>query len=86
MALLSSSTRGLVQELTSDRARLCLVFLIASVLIISWAGVLDDISAEFLNDSLINAIATYGSARLINGIISVLQTTTIEAGAFFVGG
>ena len=86
MALLSSSTRGLVQELTSDRVRLCLVFLIASVLIISWAGVLDDISAEILNDSLINAIATYGSARLINGLVSVLQSTTVEAGALFVKG
>lgn len=86
MALPSSWPRGLVQELTSDRARLFLVFLIASVLTISWTGILDDISAEFLNDSLINAIATYGSARLINGIISVLQTTTIDAGAFFVGG
>lgn len=86
MALPSSSTRGLVQELTSDRARLCLVFLIASALIISWTGILDDISAESLNDSFINAIATYGSARLINGLVSVLQTTTVEAGALFVGG
>lgn len=86
MALPSSWPRGLVQELSSDRARLFLVFLIASVLTISWTGILDDISAEFLNDSFINAIATYGSARFINGIISVLQTTTIEAGALFVGG
>jgi hypothetical protein len=86
MALPSSWPRDLAQERTSDRARLFLVFLIASVLIISWTGILDGISAEFLNDSFINAIATYGSARLINGIISVLQTTTIEAGAFFVGG
>ena len=86
MALPSSWPRGLVQELSNDRARLFLVFLIASVLTISWTGILDDISAEFLNDSFINAIATYGSARFINGIISVLQTTTIEAGALFVGG
>ena len=86
MALPSSWPRGLVQELSSDRARLFLVFLITSVLTISWTGILDDISAEFLNDSFINAIATYGSARFINGIISVLQTTTIEAGALFVGG
>ena len=85
MALPSSSTRGLIQELTSDRARLFLIFLIASALMISWTGILDNISTEFLNDSFINAIVTYGSARLINGLISVVQTTTIEGGAIFVG-
>lgn len=55
-------------------------FYITILLIIgvSWFGIFDDLSADFLNDSLIDAGIAFGSARLINAIISVIQTTTID--------
>lgn len=75
----SPSTQISFQQLGSDKKRLFLVFIIAVVLIISWVGTIDKTSSKYLDDSLFGALATYGTARLVNAGVSVLQTTTVEA-------
>ena len=82
----SSSTPVLLAQLSGDKKRLFLFLMISAVLIVSWTGVIDKLSADFLDSSLIKAIATYGSARVINAGISVLQSTTVEAGVVAVNG
>lgn len=75
-----SSAPTPLQHFGSDKKRLFLVVIISAVIIVSWTGVIDYLAVDFLNNSLMNAMATYGSARLINGGISVLQSTTVEIG------
>ena len=57
-----------------------LPIIIAIVIVISWVGVLDEYSDNYTDDSIIEAGVTYLIARGINGIVSVLQTTTVHAG------
>ena len=55
-----------------------LVFVVFT-LIISWVGFFDDIALNYTNDSLKDAAVIYGSARLINATISVLQSAEVSA-------
>lgn len=64
-----------IQNTATQKYFYITILLIISV---SWFGIFDDLSADFLNDSLIDAGIAFGSARLINAIISVIQTTTID--------
>ena len=82
---LSSPSQVHRQQFDSDRKKLLLVLIVFIVLTISWTGILDDLSAEFLNNSFINAVVTYGSARAINALVSVIQTATIEGNVIFAG-
>ena len=63
---------------------------LVSVLIIllvslSSTRVLDDYVDDYTNESIRNAALTYASARGVNALVSVLQSTEVEAG-FFVSG
>lgn len=49
------------------------------VIAASWSRSLDDYSDNYIDDSIIQAGSSYAIARGINGIVSVLQTSTIEA-------
>jgi hypothetical protein len=82
---LSSPSQVHRQQFDSDRKKLLLMLIVFIVLTISWTGILDDLSAEFLNNSFINAVVTYGSARAINALVSVMQTATIEGNVIFAG-
>jgi hypothetical protein len=73
------------QQFNSYKKNLLLVLIVFIILTISWTGILDDLSAEFLNNSFTNAVVTYASARAINALVSVMQTATIE-GSFIVAG
>jgi hypothetical protein len=57
-----------------------LPIVIAIVMAISWVGVLEEYSDNYTNDSIREAGVTYAIARGINGIVSVLQTGTVQAG------
>ena len=58
---------------------------IAIGIAVSWVGVLDEYSDNYTDDSIIQAGVSYAIARGINGIISVLQTSTIQAETSFFG-
>jgi len=48
------------------------------IIIIIWTGFFDNIALNYTNKSLKDAAVVYGSARLINSLISVLQSTDIS--------
>ncbi len=50
---------------------------LALVVVISWLGLLDVQSKDYIDGSLKQALVTYGVARGVNAVISVLQTFTI---------
>ena len=57
-----------------------LPILIALVIAASSFNILDDYSDNYTHDSIIQAGVSYAIARGINGIVSVLQTSTVQAG------
>lgn len=57
-----------------------LPLIIAIVIAASWFGALDRYSDKYTDDSIIEAGTSYAIARGINGIVSILQTSTIQAG------
>ncbi|KZN67508.1 hypothetical protein [Pseudoalteromonas luteoviolacea] len=57
--------------------------LIVSIVIlvaISWLDVLDNLSKEFLNDSITQAGLTFASAKAINASVSVMQSFSVDFG------
>jgi len=50
------------------------------LVLISWIGILDYLSYAYLAESLQSALSSYGLSRTLNGIISVLQTSTLSIG------
>lgn len=48
------------------------------IVILSWLGVLDSISDDYLNSSLVQATAAFASARALNAVISMLQGTEVS--------
>ncbi len=55
-----------------------LVFLVILVIFFSWQGAVDDAARSYLNQSIKNAAITYGVTRLINAVVSVLQSLDIS--------
>ncbi len=45
---------------------------------LSWAGTLDAISSDYVNDSILDAGIIYGTARGINALVSALQGTELD--------
>ena len=64
---------GLIMKL-NQIVTLKIIFVIFIVLII-WIGFFDKIALNYTNNSLKDAAVIYASARLINAVISVLQST-----------
>ena len=62
------------------------IFIIMSFILISWSGALDRHSKEYANQSIKEAAITYASARGINAIVSVLQSSQVEVSGIFIGG
>ncbi|MGB5990211.1 MAG: hypothetical protein WBG43_10770 [Marinifilaceae bacterium] len=54
--------------------------LIVLLILGSWFKILDKYSEDYVNDSLVEAGVAYGTARGINGVVSVLQSTEVEFG------
>ena len=52
---------------------------------LSSTRVLDDYVDDYTNESIANAALTYASARGINALVSVLQSTEVEAGVIVSG-
>ena len=60
--------------------------LIIVLVALSSTRVLDDYADNYTDDSIRNAALTYASARGINALVSVLQSSEIEAGVGIVSG
>jgi len=59
--------------------------LIVVLVALSSTRVLDDYVDDYTNESISNAALTYASARGINALVSVLQSTEVEAGVIVSG-
>ncbi|TXL12389.1 hypothetical protein BMR05_15520, partial [Methylococcaceae bacterium HT4] len=49
-------------------------------MLVSWSGILDNLSYDYLKGSLLSALSSYAVSRSLNGIISVLQSSTLSVG------
>jgi hypothetical protein len=65
-------------EFHNDNNRYAVFALIAGLLVLAWWGVLDSISANYVNASLLDAGIIYGTARGINALVSALQGTELD--------
>ena len=59
--------------------------LIVVLVTLSSTRVLDDYVDDYTDESIRNAALTYATARGINGLVSVLQSTEVEAGVIVSG-
>lgn len=66
--------------------RALLSVLIVALVILSSTRVLDDYVDDYTTDSLTNAALTYATARGVNALVSMLQSSEVEAGVGFVSG
>ena len=70
----------MVKEFSEDKSRIMLASITILLVLISWIGILDYLSYAYLAESLQSALSSYGLSRTLNGIISVLQTSTLSIG------
>ncbi|GAB3035124.1 hypothetical protein [Bowmanella dokdonensis] len=54
------------------------VLIVLLLCALSWTGSVDFIATGYLNDSIVDAGLAFGSARLMNAGVSVLQSTTLS--------
>ena len=80
--LMSTSTSNMLslQEISGNKKRLFLLGCIMTLVLVSWTGILDHFSYNYLDGSFVNASALYILTRSINGVVSMLQTTTVGIG------
>ena len=48
------------------------------IVVLSWIGALDTASEDYVNSSIVQASAAFASARALNAVISVLQSTELS--------
>ncbi len=60
-------------------SRIILFLLICLTMVLSWTQWLDGFAIDYIGSSLTQAGTAFASARLINAVVSMLQTTTIGA-------
>lgn len=70
-------------ELLRDRKVLVIV-LVVIVVIVSWSGVIDRLSREYVDASTMQALAAYAVARVINAAVSLAASISVSA-SFGVG-
>ena len=67
-------------------ARLLIAIFIIALVGLSSSRVLDDYVDDYTSESIRNAALTYASARGINAVVSMLQSSEVEAGVGIVSG
>lgn len=63
----------------SRNRKLAILVAVAAVLLISWSGIIDELSRDYVNTSTLQALAAYASARLLNALVSVASSITFSA-------
>ncbi|MEO6080366.1 MAG: hypothetical protein ABIQ86_11375 [Steroidobacteraceae bacterium] len=61
-------------------ARTLFIIPILLLMLTSWVGVLDKVSKDYVDGAMTRALVAFGTARAINGAISVAQSTTVSVG------
>ncbi|SDS59945.1 hypothetical protein SAMN05216421_1818 [Halopseudomonas xinjiangensis] len=69
-------------DLSRPGTRWLLVAVIALCVALSWLGVLDSESSEYVDGSLLQAGLAFATARGLNALISVMQSTTLSFSLF----
>ena len=59
-----------------------LLALVAAVVVLSWSGAADLASIDYIDGALLQASVAFASARALNALISVLQSTTLSFSLF----
>ncbi|ROZ86966.1 hypothetical protein EF096_01640 [Pseudomonas neustonica] len=62
--------------------RTLLLILAAAVVLLSWLGSADRSSVDYVDSALLQASVAFASARALNALISVLQSTTLSFSLF----
>tara|TARA_R110002012_G_scaffold134492_2_gene287835 strand:- start:619 stop:1809 length:1191 start_codon:yes stop_codon:yes gene_type:complete len=62
--------------------RTLLLILAAAVVLLSWLGSADRTSVDYVDSALLQASVAFASARALNALISVLQSTTLSFSLF----
>ena len=55
-----------------------LTFLVLITIALSWIGVFDGLAENYINDALVQSGAAFAVAKSLNGMISVLQSSTVD--------
>ena len=55
-----------------------LALIVIGLVILAWTGLLDKPSTEYVDQTLIRASLSFGAARALNSVVSVLQSTTFS--------
>lgn len=66
--------------------RALLAFAIVALVALSSTRILDDYVDDYTSESIRNAALTYASARGLNALVSMLQSSSVEAGVGIVSG
>lgn len=61
-----------------NSVRLIAAGLITIFVVVSWLGVFDNLSEEYIDSALIQTVVAFGVARGLNALVSVLQSTEIS--------
>ena len=64
----------------SVSGRVLFVVSVLILMLVSWAGVLDKVSRDYVDGALAKAVVAFATARAINGAVSVAQSTTVSVG------
>ncbi|MEH6493114.1 hypothetical protein [Halopseudomonas sp.] len=64
------------------RFRVAVFILAALVVLLSWLGSADRASVEYVDGALLQASVAFASARALNALVSVLQSTTLSFSLF----
>lgn len=69
-----------VAELRKNKRMMGLSVVVAVMLLVSWFGVVDKQSTEYVDGAIVQASVAFGTARILNAAISVAQSFTVGAG------
>lgn len=56
------------------------IVIVVAIIALSWLNILDEYGDDYTTKSLTHAAATYGVARGINAVVSVIQSTEVSIG------
>lgn len=71
-----------ILDLARPSRRLALLLLVSLCVGLAWVGAIDERSAEYIDGSLLQAGVAFATARALNALISVMQSTTLSFSLF----
>ena len=64
--------------LLKGRGRAVVMVVVLVLMLVSWLGVIDRASTDYIDSSLVQASVAFGAAKLLNALISMLQSAEVE--------